>query len=172
MNTYDHNQDPLTEMHIDAKWVECSHAYSCKMGKRVNAMDTKADIQWNKLMHSENSILMYVVYNAETLEELIKTVHNMYNTTTSHGRLFGGQHSPSVFKTLFAHSLGLHQYSINSLLCLRTIQDKYISLYKEPISQLCIYISAIRILVKGYYKKFYMKSGYHCESRILIIIWL
>ena len=36
MNTYDHNQDPLTEMHIDAKWVEHSHAYSCKMSKRVN----------------------------------------------------------------------------------------------------------------------------------------
>ena len=34
-NTYDHNQDPLTKMHIDAKWVEHSHAYSCKMGERV-----------------------------------------------------------------------------------------------------------------------------------------
>ena len=35
MNTYDHNQDPLTETHIDAKWVERSHAYSRKMGERV-----------------------------------------------------------------------------------------------------------------------------------------
>ena len=61
-----------------------------------------------------------------------------------------GQHSPSVFKTLYAHSLGLHRYSINSLLYLRTIQDKYISLYRELISQLHMYASAIRILAKGY----------------------
>ena len=57
-------------------------------------------------MHLENSMLMYSVYNAETLEKLIKTVHNIHNTTTSHERLFAGQHRPSVFKTLYAHSLG------------------------------------------------------------------
>ena len=118
--------------------------------KAIMAMDSKADIQCNKLMHLENSILMYDVYNAETLEKVIKTVHNIHNTTTSHERLFVGQHSPSVFKTLYVHSLGLHHYSINSLLYLRTIQDKYISLYRELISQLHMSTSVIRILVKRY----------------------
>ena len=118
--------------------------------KAITAMDNKADIQHNKLIHLETSMLMYDVYNAETPEKLIKTVHNIHNTTTLHEILFVGQHSPSVLKTLYAHSLGLHQYSINSLLYLRTIQDKYISLYRELISQLCMYISAIRILAKGY----------------------
>ena len=101
-------------------------------------------------MHLENSMLMYGVYNSETLEKLIKTVHNIHNTTTLHERLFMGQHSPSVFKTLYALSIGLHHYSINSVLYLRTIQDKYISIYKELISQLHIYTSAIRILAKRY----------------------
>ena len=55
---------------------------------------------------------MYGVYNAESLENLIKTVHNIHNTTTLHERLFMGHHSPSVFKTLYAHSLGLLHYSI------------------------------------------------------------
>ena len=77
-------------------------------------------------------------------------MHNVLNTTTSHERLFAGQHSPSVFITLYAHSLGLHHYSINSLLYLRTIQDKYISLYRELISQLHMYSSANKILAKGY----------------------
>ena len=77
-------------------------------------------------------------------------VHDIHNTTTSHERLFMGQHSPSIFKSLYAHSLGLHHYSINSLLYLRTIQDQYISLCRELISQLCMYASAIRILVNGY----------------------
>ena len=68
--------------------------------KAINAMDNKADIQCNKMMHLENSMLMYGVYNAETLEKLIKTVHNIHNTTTLHERLFVGQHSPSIFKTV------------------------------------------------------------------------
>ena len=50
----------------------------------------------------------------------------------------------------YAHALGLHHYSINSLLYLRTIQNKYITLYRELIAQLHIYASAIRILAKGY----------------------
>ena len=61
-----------------------------------------------------------------------------------------GQHGSNTFRLLYAHSLGLHHYSINSLLYLRTIPDKYIALYRELISQLHIYASAIRILAKGY----------------------
>ena len=113
-------------------------------------MNGNFDIQYNKLMQLENSMLMYGVYNVETLEKLIPTVHNIHNTTSSHERLFAGQHNPSIFRTLYVNSLGLHHYSINSLLYLRTIQDKYIALYRELITQLCIYASAIRILAKGY----------------------
>ena len=51
---------------------------------------------------------------------------------------------------LYADSLGIEQYVTNSLLFLRIIQDKYISLYRELITQLHTYISAIRILAKGY----------------------
>ena len=93
---------------------------------------------------------MYDVYNTETLEKLINTVHDMHNTTSSHERLFAGEHSPSIFQTLYTHSLGLQHYSTNSLLYLRIIQDKYIALYRELITQLCMYASAIRILAKGY----------------------
>ena len=85
-------------------------------------------------MQLENSMLMYGVYNVETLDKLIATVHNIHNTTSSHERLFAGQHSPSIFQTLYVHTLGLHHYSINSLLHLRPIQDKYITLYKELIT--------------------------------------
>ena len=99
-------------------------------------MSNKATIQCNKLMYLENSMLMYGIYDVETLEKLINTVHNMDNTISSHERLFAGQQSSLTFRSLYAHSLGLHHYSINSLLYLRTIQDKYIALYRELISQL------------------------------------
>ena len=79
-------------------------------------------------------MLMYGIYNAETLEKLIDTVNNIHNAMSS----------------LYANSLGLHHYTINSLLYLRTVQDKYIALYRELITQLCLYATSIRILTKGH----------------------
>ena len=91
------------------------HRQNKVLCKAVIAMDSKANIQQNKLMLLESSMLMDGVYNVETLEKLITTVHNIHNTTSSHERLFAGQHNPSTFRILYAHSLGLHHYSTNSL---------------------------------------------------------
>ena len=87
-------------------------------------MDSKITIQCNKLIQLENSMLMYDIYNAETLEKLINTVHCIHNTTSSHEKLFAGQHSSLTLKSMYANVLGLQHYSINSLLYLGTIQDK------------------------------------------------
>ena len=111
-------------------------------------MDSKTTIQCIKLMQLENSMLMYGVYNAEMLEKLINTVHHIHNTTSSHERLFAGQQSSLTHRSLYANALGLQHYSINSLLYLRTVQDKYIALYRELITQLHIYATSIRILAK------------------------
>ena len=64
--------------------------------------------------------------------------------------MFAGEHNPAIFRLLYIDSLGIQQYAFNSLLFLRVVQDKYISLYRELITQLRSYVSAIRILVKGY----------------------
>ena len=93
---------------------------------------------------------MYGIYNAETLEKLIETVHKIHNMTSSNEKLLAGKHNHSVFRILYAHSLGLQHYSTNSLLYLRIIQDKYVTLYRELITQLHTYVSAIKVLVKGY----------------------
>ena len=113
-------------------------------------MSNQANIQHNKLMNLDNTMLLYGIYNAKTLEKLINTVHGIHNVTSSHEKLFAGEHNPSLFRMLFMDALGIQQYTINSLLFLRIIQDKYISLYRELITQLHIYVSAIRILAKGY----------------------
>ena len=84
------------------------------------------------------------------MEKLITTVHCIHNTTSSHERLFAGQYSPSIFRMLYVHDLGLHHYSINLLLYLRIIQDKYITSHRELITQLHTYASAIRVFAKGY----------------------
>ena len=87
-------------------------------------MDSKPITQHNKLMQLENSMLMYGIYNLEMLEMLINTVHNIHNTTSSCERLFAVQQSSLSLRSFYANSLGLHHYSINSLLYLRTVQDK------------------------------------------------
>ena len=110
------------------------HKQNNVLHKAVIAMNDKANIQHIKLMKLDNTMLMYGIYSAEMLEKLIKTVHKIHNTTSSHEKLFAGEHNHSVFRILYAHSLGIQHYSINSLLYLRLIQDKYIALYKELIT--------------------------------------
>ena len=126
------------------------HKWNNALHKAVNAMNNKANIQHNKLMKLDDTMLMYGIYNAETLEKLIKTVHKIHTTTSSHEKLFAGEHSHCIFRILYTHSLGLQHYSTNSLLYLRIIQNNYISLCREIIAQLHTYVSAIRILAKGY----------------------
>ena len=101
-------------------------------------------------MKLDDTMLMYVIYNAETLEKLINTVHEIHNATSSHEKLFAGKQNHSLFRVLYTDALGIQQYATNSLLFLRIIQDKYISLYRELITQLHTYVSAIRILGKDY----------------------
>ena len=113
-------------------------------------MTNEADIQCNKLMKLDNTMLMYRIYNAETLEKLINTVQEIHNVTSSHERLYAGEHNPTIFRLLYTDALVIQQYAFNSLLILRVIQDKYISLYRESIKQLQSYVSAIRVLAKGY----------------------
>ena len=119
--------------------------------KAVKAMDSKASIQHNKFMQLENSMVMYGIYNAETVEQLIHTVHHSHNTTSANEKLFAGQKGSLTLGSLYANAQFMQHYSINSLMCLRTVRDKYVLLYKELITQLQMYGTAIRILAKGYF---------------------
>ena len=56
--------------------------------KAVKALDNKRIIQCNTLIKLENSMLMYGIYNAETLEHPIDVAHDIHNTTLSHEKLF------------------------------------------------------------------------------------
>ena len=56
--------------------------------KAVSAMSIKTDIQRNKLMHLENPLVMYGVYNVETLERLVKTVYILHSRQTMYESLF------------------------------------------------------------------------------------
>ena len=50
--------------------------------KAVKAMSIQTDIQRNNLMHLDNTLVLYGVYNAETLEKFVKTVHALHSRET------------------------------------------------------------------------------------------
>ena len=94
---------------------------------------------------------MYGVYNAETLEKLVKTANAFHSQQSLVEDLFTGQ-KIAVYeiysKMQNAHSI--QHYVMNALLYLHTIKEKYIAVYNEFITQLHIYAQAIRVLAKGY----------------------
>ena len=45
-------------------------------------MDEKTDLQCIRVHQLEDTMIMYGVYNCDTLTDLINTVHKMHNTTT------------------------------------------------------------------------------------------
>ena len=97
-------------------------------------------------MHLENTVVMYGVYNAETLEKLINTVHMSHSRQSMYESIFAGH----IIKAYEYYSgmhgdCGIQHYAINSMLYCRTIKDKYIEMYNEFISQLHKYTKVIRI---------------------------
>ena len=42
-------------------------------------MENEINLQCNKIIHLENSMVMYSTYNSETLEKLVTTVHKMHD---------------------------------------------------------------------------------------------
>ena len=89
--------------------------------KTMIAMNSEAEFQCNKVVKLDNTMLMYGIYNMETLEKLINTVQELHNVTSSHEKLFAGEHNPTLFRFLYTNALGLQQYAFNSLLFLRIV---------------------------------------------------
>ena len=48
----------------------------------VNIINSKVDIDHNRVSHLEDTMIMYGKYNSDTLMDLINTVHQMHNFTT------------------------------------------------------------------------------------------
>ena len=93
-------------------------------------------------------MIMYGVYNVDTLENLKQMVHKMNNRSIWYKRLYAG-HVNKWFE-MYSASQGANYYAIHSLLYLRTIQEKYIKMYERFVNQLKEYLHAIRILSNGY----------------------
>ena len=93
-------------------------------------------------------MVKYGIYNSDTLEDLINTVHRLHNKSTWNERLFAGQIKD--WHHWYLSSRGLNHYVINSLLFFTTAREKYVKMHEIFINQLREYMQVIRILSKGY----------------------
>ena len=92
-------------------------------------------------------MIMLGVYNSDTLTALINTVHNIQNTTTWKERTFAGKLNQMY--QVYLNEEGTHNFAINSVLYLTTVQEKYVKMYERFIEKLKTYSKAIRILSKA-----------------------
>ena len=92
----------------------------------VHAMENKVDIQPNKIYYLEGSMVIFIydIYNSDTTDALIDTVHRLHNQSTWNERLFAGQITDWYHWYLSAK--GVSHYAINSLLFLTTTREKYV----------------------------------------------
>ena len=116
--------------------------------KAVAVMNKRSNVQHNRIHHLEDSMIMYGVYNSDTLKDLIDTVHRMQNFTTWNEKTFTGKLYD--WMELYLQDEGVCNYAINSILFLTTVREKYVRMYERFIEELKFYSRAIRVLWKGY----------------------
>ena len=92
---------------------------------------------------------MYGKYNSETLMELVNMVHQVQNVTTWKERVFVSKMNEWL-KCKLEDICSEFDYSIDAVLFLTTVKEKYVRMYKKFINELKSYSKAIRILLKGY----------------------
>ena len=116
--------------------------------KAVAVMNKRSNVQHNWIHHLEDSMIMYGVYNSDTLKDLIDTVHRMQNFTTWNEKTFAGKLHD--WMELYSQDEGVCNSVINSILFLTTVWEKYVRMYERFIEELKLYSRAIRVLSKGY----------------------
>ena len=120
------------------------------LNKAIKQINERQNIEHNRIYHLEDTMIMYGKYNSDTLTNLIDMVHRMHNLTSQKEKLFVGKVNEWL-KQQLTHFNNEHSYSINTLLFLRTIKEKYVRMYERLINELKSYSKAICILSKGYW---------------------
>ena len=89
--------------------------------KAVAVMGKTTNIQCNIIHHLKDTMIMYGVYNSDTLTDLIDTVHRMQNFTTWNEKTFAGKLHD--WMELYAQDEDMHNYAINFVLFLTTVRE-------------------------------------------------
>ena len=100
--------------------------------KAVNVLNSRMNIDHNRVYHLEDTMIMYGKYNSDTLIELVNMVHQMQNVTTWKEKVF-----VSEMNEWLKHKLeGIRNefdYSIDAVLFLTTVKEKFVRMYEKFI---------------------------------------
>ena len=83
--------------------------------KAVKVIETRADMQHNRVYHLEDTMIIFGTYNSDTLMDLIETVHKMHNITTLRETIFTGT-MPRWLKEQLINSNNEYRYATDSVL--------------------------------------------------------
>ena len=119
------------------------------MQKAVNVLNSRTGIDHNRVYHLEDTMIMYEKYNSDTMMELINMVHQMQNVTTWKEKIFLSKMNDWL-KCNLENTHNEFDYSMDAVLFLTAIKEKYIRMYERFINELRSYSKAVRILSKGY----------------------
>ena len=85
-------------------------------------MPVMMEAQRNKLMNLENSLIMYRVYNMETLEKLVENVQVLHSWQSLVEQLFAGQQVAAYnIYSKMQNAHGVQHYVMKAILYLCTI---------------------------------------------------
>ena len=125
------------------------HKQHKALQKAVNILSSRTCIDHNRVYHLEDTMIMYSKYNSDTLMELVNMVHQMQNVTTWKEKIFVIEMNDWL-KCNLENIHSEFDYSMDAVLFLMTIKEKYVRMYEKFINELRSYSKAIRILSKGY----------------------
>ena len=114
------------------------HKIHKALQKAINALNSRTNIDHNKVYHLEDTMIMYGKYNSDTLMVLIDMVHQMQNVTTWKEKIF-----VSEMNNWLKHRLeDVHSefdYSMDAALFLTTVKEKYMRMYEKFTNELRSY---------------------------------
>ena len=105
-------------------------------------------VQHNRTHHLEDTMIMYGVYNSDTLTDLIDTVHRRQSFTTWNEKTFAQKLQD--WMEIYSPDEGMCNYAINSVLFMTIVREKYVKMYERFIEELKLYSKVIRVLSKRY----------------------
>ena len=108
----------------------------------INILNFRKGIDYNRVYHLEDTMIMYGKYNSDTLMELVNMVHQMQNVTTWKEQIFVSKMNDWL-KCKLENIQSEFDYSMNAVLFLTTIKEKYIRMYEKFINELRSYLKAV-----------------------------
>ena len=83
--------------------------------KAVKVIEKRTDIQYSRVYHLEDTMIMYGTYNSDTLMDLIETVQKMNNVTTLREKIFAGT-MPRWLKEQLINSNNEYSYATDCVI--------------------------------------------------------